>query len=199
MAKMEFLKDLPPLKTGDLLLFSGKGNIPRVIKAVTLNRWSHVGIVISTPESSEPLLYESTHCNKLKCRYTGVHHSGVQLFSFNDRYEMYPGKVAVRQLQGLELNETDYSAIKNTMELLKGKHFEVSKRQLLKAAYDGPMGQNERDLSTVFCSELVAEVLMALAMLDANDGPSNEYVPADFASKKLHVLRGHYGPLQRIK
>ena len=38
------------LKTGDIVLFSGKGGISAGIKWGTLSRWSHVGMILSLDE-----------------------------------------------------------------------------------------------------------------------------------------------------
>jgi len=51
--------------------------------------------------------------------------------------------------------------------------------ELLKSAYDGPFGKNEEDLSSLFCSELVAEAYQRLGLLTEGT-PSNEFTPADF-------------------
>ena len=54
---------------------------------------------------------------------------------------------------------------------------------MIKAAYDGPLGHNQEDLSSLFCSELVAEAYQRLGLLPKPPQglPSNEYTPRDFA------------------
>ncbi len=65
--------------------------------------------------------------------------------------------------------------------------------ELVKAAYDGPFGRNTEDLSSLFCSELVAEAYQRLGLL-SEAKPANEYTPADFSEKKeLQLLAGTLG------
>ena len=42
------------LKTGDILLFSGKGGISEGIKFFTLSKWSHVGMVYKFESELDP-------------------------------------------------------------------------------------------------------------------------------------------------
>jgi hypothetical protein len=58
---------------------------------------------------------------------------------------------------------------------------------------------DEEDLSSLFCSELVAESYQVMGLLPAGkkDKPSNEYVPADFSKERANVLKmvkGSLGP-----
>ena len=111
MKKYEDIRE--NLKTGDIVLFSGKGGISHGIKLVTNSKWSHVGMVLRLPDS--------------------------------------------------------------------------------KAAYDGPLGHNEEDLSSLFCSELVAEAYQRIGLL-TSAMPSNEYTPKDFAERRgLKLEKGKLG------
>ena len=47
------------LRTGDIILFSGKGGISHAIKLTTNSKWSHVGMVLRLPESQAAFLWES--------------------------------------------------------------------------------------------------------------------------------------------
>ena len=98
--------------------------------------------------------------------------------------------------------EFDSENVKDLMQLRKelaGKEYEKDTLELIKAAYDGPFGHNEEDLSSLFCSELVAEAYQRLGLLN-NEKPSNEYTPADFSEKRgLELLRGKLEPEMIIK
>ena len=73
---------------------------------------------------------------------------------------------------------------------LRGRPYEQNYAELFKSAYDFMSGANEEDLSSLFCSELVAEAYQQLGMLK-NQKPSNEYVPADFSSlRELNLVKG---------
>jgi len=70
----------------------------------------------------------------------------------------------------------------------------------MRSAYDGFLGDNKEDLSSVFCSELVAEALQRLGVLYEHneDGgyPSNEYTPADFGKQDIMgIKQGSFGEL----
>jgi hypothetical protein len=60
--------------------------------------------------------------------------------------------------------------------------YEQSVWELWRSAYDGPGGMNTEDLSSYFCSELVAELLKRARVLDT-DLPSNEFTPGDLSSR----------------
>ena len=181
------------LKTGDVVLFSGKGGISAGIKWATLSRWSHVGMIVVLPEYDFVTVWESTTLSSIVDLDTKLPHKGVQLVPFSSRIEGYGGEVAVRQLDGVTFDDGD---IKNLMLLrrkLAGKEYEQDKIELIKAAYDGPLGRNSEDLTSLFCSELVAEAYQRLGLL-SEDKPSNEYTPADFSEKRqLKLLEGALG------
>ena len=75
-------------------------------------------------------------------------------------------------------------------EGVRNRPYEKSEIELIKSAYDGPWGHNEEDLSSLFCSELVAEAYQRVGLL-SNKKPSNEYTPKDFTDgKKLSLPEG---------
>lgn len=181
------------LTTGDIVLFSGKGGISAGIKWATLSRWSHVGMIVVLPEYDFVTVWESTTLSSLVDLDTKVPHKGVQLVPLSSRIEDYDGEVAVRQLEGITFDESD---LKNLMQLRRevaGREYEQDQIELIKAAYDGPLGRNSEDLTSLFCSELVAEAYQRLGLL-SEEKPSNEYTPAEFSEKKqLKLLKGSLG------
>ena len=75
--------------------------------------------------------------------------------------------------------------------------YEKSLIQLIKSVLDFTrFNKNKEDLSSVFCSELVAESYQKMGLLDDIDMgglPSNEYTPADFSEQKDKVkLNNNY-------
>ena len=180
----------PELKTGDIILFSGKGGISAGIKWITLSRWSHVGMIVVLPEYNFVTVWESTTLSSLVDLDTKVPRKGVQLVPLSLRVEDYPGDIAVRQLRDVTFDE---QALRQLMALRRefvGREYEQDKIELIKAAYDGPFGRNTEDLTSLFCSELVAETYQRLGLLDEGK-PSNEYTPADFsADMQLELLKG---------
>lgn len=182
------------LKTGDIVFFSGKGGISAGIKWATLSRWSHVGMILILPEYDFVTLWESTTLSSLVDLDTKVPTKGVQLVPLSARVASYGGGIAVRQLQGVELAGTEIKALMELRRRISGRPYEEHKIELIKAAYDGPLGRNSEDLSSLFCSEMVAEAYQRLGLLGETK-PSNEYTPADFSERReLTLLRGSLGP-----
>ena len=184
---------LNSLHTGDILLFSGKSGTSTGIKWMTMSNWSHAGIVVREGDQ-EPLLWESTTLDDIRDRATGTFRQGVQLVPLAERVANYDGEVIARRLQGVIFSRLDLKRFATLRETLKGRPYEESTVEALKAAYDGPGGHNEENLSSLFCSELVAEAYQSLGLL-SEERPSNEYIPTDFSVKhyNLPLLRGRLG------
>jgi hypothetical protein len=180
------------LETGDIVLFSGKGGISSAIKWFTASGWSHVGMVLRLPEWNMVLLWESTTLGNLKDVTDRKAKQGVQLVALSERVATYKGEVSVRHLK---VNRTDHMkrALLDFRKQVKNRPYEKSRIELIKAAYDGPLGENIEDLSSLFCSELVAEAYQRLGLLSEppRSKPSNEYTPKDFSSaERLPLLQG---------
>lgn len=180
------------IKTGDIILFSGKGGISTGIKWVTDSKWSHVGMALRLPEWDVVLLWESTTLSDIKDIESGVERQGVQLVPLSDRIKKYKGEATIRSL---DINRTpEMLTALNMLRLeVKNRKYEEDKLELIKAAYDGPFGKNTEDLSSLFCSELVAEAYQRMGLL-GEEKPSNEYTPKDFSVKgRLDLRRGSLG------
>ncbi len=187
------------LQTGDVVLFSGKGGISAGIKWATASRWSHVGMVLCMPEYDFVALWESTTLSGLTDLDTKEPRKGVQLVPLSARLASYDGEVAVRQLTGVTLSGEDMQELMSLRREVSGRPYEASEMELIRAAYDGPFGRNKEDLSSLFCSELVAEAYQRMGLLSGKKA-SNEYTPADFSQKKkLALLRGSLGPEVPLK
>lgn len=175
------------LKTGDVILFDGKGPISMTIKYITRAKWSHVGMVYKIDDML--FCWESTSIGNTPDFDTGKIVNGVQLTLLSDRIRNYNGDdVVIRRLEN-ELSAQQLEDIKTLRTLYRGRPYEKSKIELLKAAYDGVFGANKEDDSSLFCSELLAETYQAARLLpEPPDGlPSNEYTPKDF-SRDLDLI-----------
>lgn len=187
------------LNTGDIVLFSGKGGISAGIKWGTLSRWSHVGMILSLDEYDFVTIWESTTLSNVNNLETGVPKKGVQLVPLSSRVNKYDGDIAIRQLKGIEFDADNVRDLMTLRREVSSRPYEESTLQLIKSAYDGPFGHNEEDLSSLFCSELVAEAYQRLGLLN-EEKPSNEYTPADFSEKRgLELLIGSLGEEVVIK
>ncbi len=187
------------LKTGDIVLFSGKGGISAGIKWGTLSRWSHVGMILSLDEYDFVTIWESTTLSNISDLDYQKPRKGVQLVPLSSRVNKYKGDIAIRQLGDVEFNSDNVKDLMQLRREVTGREYEKDTLELIKAAYDGPFGHNEEDLSSLFCSELVAEAYQRLGLLD-EEKPSNEYTPADFSDKRgLELLEGNLGPEIMVK
>lgn len=171
----------PGLKTGDVLLFSGRSHVSEGIKYLTASNWSHVGLLYRDPATDELDVWEAGSRADMIDLDTGGLHRGVRRVRLTDRLAVYDGEAFVRPLA--KPLDRDRLAVLETMRTeLRGRAYEDSLLEMVLAAYDGPFGDNAPDLSTVFCSELVAEALHRLGVV-APERPANEYMPSDFCGR----------------
>lgn len=192
------LYNVADYKTGDIVLFSGRSFLSRVIQVATWSRWSHCGSVISDdPEHQFPLLYESTHCDKLVGLDSGKKQSGVQLVSLEERIKMYDGDVAIRRVinpdYSLRYKLTEYR------EKVMGTPFEQSRWDVMASApLFSFMRKGGADLSSIFCAEHEAEIYKALGWLTTST-PSSWYYPKFFANLKSFEKGVSVGPIEMLK
>lgn len=172
------------LKSGDMVLFSGGGFVSRMIQMFTRSPYSHVGLVIKDDWWDMLLLWESTTLSKIKTVHGNVR-QGVAIRPLSEVVENYDGQVAVRQLT-FPLTDAQELTISELRQEFKGREYEQNKSELFKSAYDFIGGKNEEDLSSLFCSELVAEAYQRVLFLPESK-PSNEYTPADLADVALDI------------
>lgn len=196
MTKYNDIRDR--LHTGDIILFSGKGFISDSIRLFTFSKWSHVGMVLRQPEYNFVLLWESTTLSNLKDIEDGKAKRGVQLVNLRERLGTYDGEVAIRPLQNINIDDNPRlkQALIDFKVEVHNRPFEkywFDRFEFLKSTLDGlgKFTENHEDLSSIFCSELVAETYHRIGLLaEPPDGePSNEYTPKDF-SRQLPLLKG---------
>lgn len=184
----------PQLGTGDIVLFSGRSQVSECIKLFTSCKWSHVGMVMRLNRklfrSDTLFLWESTTLSDLEDVIDGRAKRGVQMVLLHDRIRTYHGDVAIRRLS----NAPSDATLLPLRESLRNRPYEESKLQLIRAAHDGPLSHTQQeDLSSLFCSELVAEAYQHLGLLQEPPAglPSNEYTPRDFSSAgRIKLERG---------
>ena len=171
------------LEPGDLILFSGKKFPSRMIQLGGWTAWSHVGIVIALDGWDTLMILESTTLSKLPDVLSGEQRSGVQMHRLSERLRTYPGSFAYRKLIGERTPDVLQSMIDFHKEF--GQHpYEESYLELLRAQYDGPGGHNEEDLTSLFCSELVAELYQRMGVI-SDELESNEYTPKNLAKRMV--------------
>lgn len=156
------------LDTGDILLWSSTSFFSRLIQTFCNSSWSHVGMVVRFP-GDLLMLWESTLDEQV---------SGVRLTPLS---QSLCDTVAVRKMH-IERTPLLFESVMKVRKELNGRPFESDLMQMVCASYDGPLGHNETDLTSLFCSELIAETLIRIGILGSLK-PSNEYTPKDFSSE----------------
>jgi len=187
---MKYTQIRNKLDTGDIVLFSGKGGISAGIKWFTTSKWSHVGMVVRLPDWNMVLLWESTTLSNVADVIDGKAKQGVQLVALSERLRTYGGEAAIRRLS-VKRTATMNNALMRLRQEVKGRPYEESKVELVKAAYDGWWGENTENLSSLFCSELVAEAYQRMGLLSNSKSalPSNEFTPKDFSAAADPALK----------
>lgn len=159
------------LKTGDIVLFAGKGWIGRIIRWATQSRWTHVGMVYRPIHGGQVFLYESTSLSKK---------NGVQTVDLKSRIDSYDGQIAIRYLEGEPLQVKHIQALEAVRDDMRGRKYERSVAELAKSTLGRWGLYQKKDNSSQFCSELVAYCLQGMALLKLSRTP-NSYTPRDFA------------------
>lgn len=188
---------------GDILLFSGNAFFSNVIKLFTRSHWSHVGIVVRNYENDTLYCLESDESPLC----AGETKTGVRLTELHHRIEVYPGEVGVRHLhmQNKEGNLAQYlnvlAKINEFHDSIKGIEYEKHYLDLFRAVYEGPWGKNHGDMSSLFCSELVAACLMNAGILGMGDmfDSADEYTPSDLGKTQSLLTCCYYSDIEIVK
>lgn len=191
------------LHTGDIVLFSGTGAVSEVIKVASGSPWSHGGRVIMDGNLDQVLLWESTSLSPVKDIYDGKVKVGVATVSLSTRIALYDGPVGIRRLSKFPMNADRLSTLIHLRRKFRNKPYEKNMLELAAAAIDSDwpiirgLVTNTTDLSSIFCSELMAELDMGWKLLPTvQEGgePSNEYTPGDYGDGRkcqaIYAARG---------
>jgi hypothetical protein len=185
---------LPRMRTGDLVLYAGKGVFSASIKRLTRCKWAHVGLVIRDRPADLPQLWEATTLADMPDLETGQAFPGVRLVMLEEALTAYSGEVAVRLLDVKRTKKmlADLEAFRQEM---LGRPYEKNEAQMIRATRKGPLRNRVEDLSSVFCSELIAAAYQRMGLLDRSK-LSNNFTPADFTTEvDLPLgLRAQLGP-----
>lgn len=129
---------------------------------------------------------------------------GVELLPL--RHQIYSGwyeRVAIRRLTGVD-DEKRTQMYKNLLKFrreVQGRPYEQSDLELIRSGLDFQedylsfLRNTSEDLSSLFCSELVAEAYKRMGILQT-DKLSNEFTPDDFSSARDDKLTFNFGKLE---
>ena len=129
---------------------------------------------------------------------------GVELLPL--RHQIYSGwyeRVAVRRLTGVddEKRKQMYKDLLKFRKEMQGRPYEKSDLELARSALDFQeeylsfLHNSHEDLSSLFCSELVAEAYKRMGILKT-DKLSNNFTPDDFSSARDSKLTLNFGKLE---
>ena len=159
----EIRSDLDSL---DLVLWKSGDKLAKLIQWGTASEYTHVGMIVRFP-GDIVMLWESTFDNVS---------SGVRLIPLSKALQdedVYIRRATVSNREGI------FDRLMAVRKELDGRPFENNVLEFICAAYDGPGGDNKRNITSLFCSELIAETLIQIGLMDGRT-PSNEYTPRDF-------------------
>ena len=120
------------------------------------------------------------------------------------RYQLYSGwnnYAAFRRLTGIsdEQREKMYKELLQFRKEVQGRPYEENKFEMICSSFDGKylsfLENEEEDLSSLFCSELVAEAYKRMGILDTTK-LSSEFTPDDFSSARDYNLKLKLGKLE---
>ena len=170
--------NLMRFSSADLLAFYGRCRISRTISLATVGwvqpRWgpSHVGMICDYqgPEHQGPLLIESTTLNTLPCRIQGCFVRGVQAHDPVERIRTYQGRVELyRAVPIWALDDRESRLL--TWILMEhfvraGVTYDRGGALLSGTrAFKWTRWFPDAALERVFCSELIAALLMRLGRM----------------------------------
>mmetsp|Transcript_4208 Transcript_4208/g.5618 ORF Transcript_4208/g.5618 Transcript_4208/m.5618 type:complete len:346 (+) Transcript_4208:200-1237(+) len=177
---------------GDVVLYYTKQYGAKLQRLVTRSRFDHIGILVIWEKCSDDCcpaaLKESRKSAGIKAWHTlEADATGVTLYRFTPALiKAYNGTCCIRHLKFDDKVVNDCTRKKMEQDLhsfieeMYGRPYEKHALEMIKAA--NMFGGNKKeDLSSVFCSELVAAAYRRMGIL-SEGRTCNSYIPGDFAS-----------------
>ncbi len=196
MAAIPYSEIKNKLQTGDLVLFSGKYSISKLVERLEHSKWSHVAMVVRIPDIDELLLWESTALTNLPDEIYHDNKTGPKVVKLLDRLRTYgsdvspyvPPEYAIRQLE-VERTPEMLSELSNLFCNLHGIPNPGEWKMILEVL-EGRIFNIKSKLDNYTCSQLVAESYIAMGLLSGKRA-TNGYMPMDFSSDgNLKLLKG---------
>lgn len=191
------------MQPGDVIAFSGKGNVSEIIKLFTKSGVSHVGVVYKTKQvnDSDPNRYMNTLMESTSL--DGF--SGVIMTLLSDRIKHYDGNLWWLPLSQASRNKLDLAKFFDFLVKQEGKAYDT--KQAIKSALDAlddapflkDITYNKEDFSKFFCSELVAAALEDAGVI--RNVNSSEVTPIDLCTFRIYEtdyyqLKGMDAPIK---
>ena len=163
----------------------------------------HIHTRLSPHTHTHTHTYTQTFFTGLVDIESGRVRRGVELLPL--RHKIFSGwynRVAVRRLAGIspEKRAEIYEELLKFRKEIQGRPYEKDKVELILSSIDIQEGflsflrNKQEDLSSLFCSELVAAAYQRMGLL-GEEKLSNEYTPDDFSSaRNLQLKHGYLEP-----
>lgn len=130
---------------------------------------------------------------------------GVELLPLEQKiFSGWYNRVAIRRLTGIDdaKRQEMYKQLLKFRKEVQGRPYEKSKMEMILSAIDFQeeylsfLRNKKEDLSSLFCSELVAEAYKRMGLL-SDKLLSNEYTPDDFTSGSNKTSSLEFGQLAK--
>lgn len=184
------------MKFGDVISFSGKGDVSNLIKWKTNSDISHVGMVFETElmgGDKRIVLIESTSQVNLPDLRTKELVKGVQQQHLSQRLHGYAGQAYYHELKE-DLDELQKAAMYGWLFNKHASRTPYDKIQAFGSALDlfDNMGlENKPDFNSLFCSEMVAEAFRIAGLLEddynASEATPGDVIKFDFLADRIQV------------
>ena len=136
---------------------------------------------------------------------TGKVQRGVELLPLRNKiFSGWYNRVAIRRLTGIDeaRRAQMYKQLLEFRKEVQGRPYEKSKVELILSSIDAQeeylsfLRNTKEDISSLFCSELVAAAYKKMGLLDTTK-LSNEFTPDDFSSSNDADLKLTVGKLEK--
>lgn len=171
------------LEFGDIILISNSEFYTHIAKLGTMSLWDHIAMVVE--RKHELHLFESTP-------------DGVFTTPLNRRLQFYlkSSTLGVRRLTLTRTAEMK-KALRHFIREVDGRPYKQNWLDLVRA-WQG--SHTSEDLSSIFCSELIAAAFKRMGLF-SNEISSNNFLPVDFAlpnNPKVKLLQGKLDKIRMI-
>ena len=166
--------------------------MPRVQRFACSTSFDHVGIVVLCDDCDDDCCSPELKQVRKEAGIPSYHtleadSGGVQVYRFTPAcLRSYSGTVFVRSLDLSRLTSAQISAARSALRKftaeMRGRPYSKNLLEMFRAAGYGRKRKNRaEDLTSVFCSELVAAAFKRMGLLDPARSAST-YIPADFST-----------------
>jgi len=161
------------VRPGDVIAFSGKARISRIIRWVTRSNVSHVGVVLDASEESGGTMVESSADTLLPESWhrKGARTEGVRISRIDDHLAHYKGTAWLLPLAEEVRARGDWIRFGQFLNQQRTKGYDrvqmvkMAMSPLFRVPLLGRLLRNQENLDKYFCSELVAAALRSSGVI----------------------------------